>query len=922
MRAVAAMVLAICAAACPLPGYADDSGAQQSKDPQPQDLLNLLKQLQALQSANGEAAIMQDGFAAGETIATLSGQPEVTVGLKLLESVLDFTGVFGTTSSNAQTQALTTLTRGLAQVNTEVASLQSAVNQLNVDVGQITNQAQITALLDAQTKLSQFKDQLYPSSYVQGNSPGAGRPAAGGATASAQTTTPENAGSVASQIADELTLFITNERQYFSGEDLKTIPAKYGPKDPTSNNPPPLITPKQVLAAPGLKPNPGLTTYLFGLQLWITAMEIESGGTDSGHNAIKRTQKIQAWLKQHIAFLLSKANAGADPNSPDSAQKALCQINPTLQAPVSPLCGGTIQDRIIKAVSCQWSVHGGAVGSNHPDQNGTCSATLSCRDDIAHTYPKIPPVSITWKQSIRTQQDKDSLCMLDPSGQALTGGVGANGKAVSGGFPSDYLGPMERGLQEVYGLMAMNRMAAMLESVSLYGTAVGFGATAAPCSGCNFGTKDTEPFFVYAVDSSGNLKNYTGYPNKPLPQAVALGSVTSIRALIPGGGTTFYTVTSDGKLNWYQFTPSTGAKPVNGPYGSSKPFSGPVTVASGFNAYAQVFGGGDGVIYAVQSDGTLVWFRHSGFANGGGSSTMTGPKVIASGWGQYKNAFSAGSGILYATQADGSLLWFRHKSYLTGVMETPSAKGTASGTAQTTNAKVVQNVVQNRMDPGRSDATQLEGPIGVGSGWGAFRQVIPSGDGVVLAVQNDGKLLWYRHADYLTGVSTAAPAPAGAGTSVQNKAMEPVAWGTQAAASGQHEGPSGGKSLASSWGAPPSQAAGANAGNAATQRAAMGTAQLGTQPASHVQTGTGSPPSSLHGSSDAAQTLHSGTSAPSGAGAAGSGIGAHQNVEKSAMGVGTAHWEGPATIDAHSGWEGFSEIAAILPVTVQTNVIK
>jgi len=31
---------------------------------------------------------------------------------------------------------------------------------------------------------------------------------------------------------------------------------------------------------------------------------------------------------------------------------------------------------------------------------------------------------------------------------------------------------------------------------------------------------------------------------------------------------------------------------------------------------------------------------------------------------------------------------------------------------------------------------------------------------------------------------------------------------------------------------------------------------------------------------------------------------------------------GPATIDAHSGWEAFAEIAASLPVTVQTNVIK
>jgi hypothetical protein len=565
-------------------------------------------------------------------------------------------------------------------------------------------------------------------------------------------------------------------------------------------------------------------------------------------------------------------------------------------------CFGTIQDRIIHAVSCQWNVHGGPGGSSYPDKQGTCSATLSCQDTIAHNYPKIPPVSIAWKQ-----RDPNSFCMLDPTSQLLSSGVGLNGKPLTSPlpFPQDLARQVENALQQQYGLMAMDRMAGMLEQVALTGSAIGYGSTAPSCNGCNFGTKDDAPFFVYAVDGSGAVKNYTGFRNQPLPQAAAAGTIANLQALIPGGDKTFYAITKDGKLNWYQFTParqSAGAQPA------ANTVTGPVTVASGFNAYKQVFGGSDGVIYAVQNDGTLLWFRHAGFANGGGAATMTGPKPVASGFGQFKNVFSAGSGIIYGVAADGSLLWYRHKNYLTGVADAANAKSTAN-TKNTANAKnTVIKAEQNLNAP-----SQLEGPVTVGSGWGNFRQVIPSGAGVVLAVQSDGTLLWYRHDDYLTGVSTASGAAApGAGTGIQ-----------KAAASAERDLSSGNKTLASSWGTP-AQAGGINSGAQTNQRPATGTPQWGTQPQVRPVAGIAAAPSSLHGGSEAMQTLHPGPS-PSSVGGAGPGNGARQNVGATsalAAVIGTPHWDGPATVAAHSGWEGFPEIAAVLPVTVQTNVIK
>jgi hypothetical protein len=612
--------------------------------------------------------------------------------------------------------------------------------------------------------------------------------------------------------------------------------------------------------APGLKPHPGLGTYLFGLQLWVTAMEIESGGTDAGRSRVK--QKYSAALRKHVAFLQSMANAGADPNYPQP-----------------------MQDRIVAAVRCVWNVNG-QIGA-HPDQHGMCSAHLSCQDDIAHTYPRIPPVSIAWTQA------PSMVCQLDPAGQQLS----------DRSFPPDHLNPVERALQEQYGLLAMDRMADILGRVAAFGTAVHGDSFAG-----SFGGKSDAPFFVYAVDGSGAVKNYRGYPSKPLPQAATAGTIANIKTLIPGGDKTFYALTKDGKLNWYQFTParqSAGAQPA------ATTVSGPVTVASNFSAYKQVFGGSDGVIYAIQNDGTLLWFRHAGFANGGGAATMTGPKPVAPGFGQFKNVFSAGDGIIYAIADDGSLLWYRHKNFLTGVADATNAK---SGPIPKEGARKVE---QTFVGP-----SQLEGPINVGSGWGDFRQVIPSGDGVVLAVQTDGKLLWYRHDDYLTGVSSGVPSSNG----VQKNAVRPAGWEMQTGAeAGRAVSPGANpagreSSLASSWGAP-AQAAAGNSGSAPVQHAVTGTPQWGTQAQAHAVAGTTVAPSALH---ESATSLHAGSTSPSATKTA-SGIGARQNVGSAAvLGVagGSPHWEGPATIDANSGWQGFAEIAASLPVTVQTNVIK
>jgi len=100
-------------------------------------------------------------------------------------------------------------------------------------------------------------------------------------------------------------------------------------------------------------------------------------------------------------------------------------------------------------------------------------------------------------------------------------------------------------------------------------------------------------------------------------------------------------------------------------------------VGSGWNAFKSVFSGGDGVIYALKEDGTLLWYRHTGWADG--SFAWEGPRVVGSGWAAFRNVFAGGDdGIVYAVRTDGALLWYKHRGLATGTFdwEGPRTVGT------------------------------------------------------------------------------------------------------------------------------------------------------------------------------------------------------------------------------------------------------
>jgi hypothetical protein len=126
------------------------------------------------------------------------------------------------------------------------------------------------------------------------------------------------------------------------------------------------------------------------------------------------------------------------------------------------------------------------------------------------------------------------------------------------------------------------------------------------------------------------------------------------------------------------------------------------------------------IIYGVQPDGpqasgNLLWYLHLGAADGT-DRWKTAAAPIATQW-NFKQVFSGGKGVIYAVTQDGYLRWYRHL-------------GAAQGT------------------PGLITTSDHRGYIG--EGWN-FKQVFSGGDGIIYAVTDAGKLLWYRHLGFEDG---------------------------------------------------------------------------------------------------------------------------------------------------------------------------
>lgn len=174
---------------------------------------------------------------------------------------------------------------------------------------------------------------------------------------------------------------------------------------------------------------------------------------------------------------------------------------------------------------------------------------------------------------------------------------------------------------------------------------------------------------IYTIDSSGDLhwyqdENYAGgdadwNPNSGDVIGTGWGGFTHV---FSGGDGVIYAVDSSGDLHWYQYTGTDGAG--DGFWAAG---SGTVIGTGWGGGLTQIFSGGGGIIYAVDSSGDLWWYRYLDPTVGtaswaaGGSASMVG-----TGWSQFTQLGSTGGGIIFARNANGGLWWYRHTDPLGG----------------------------------------------------------------------------------------------------------------------------------------------------------------------------------------------------------------------------------------------------------------
>jgi len=185
---------------------------------------------------------------------------------------------------------------------------------------------------------------------------------------------------------------------------------------------------------------------------------------------------------------------------------------------------------------------------------------------------------------------------------------------------------------------------------------------------------------IYRVDSRGDLYWYdhvgqaTGTAEWREGRKVGNGW-QGARLGFAGGNGVVYLIDQKGDLYWYRHLGyrSGTAEWANGGTGAK--------VGVGWGGARLAFAGGNGVIYMIDRQGDLYWYRHTGHTDGTfrWANNATGIKV-GNGWNEAAVAFSGGDGLIYALKRDDNLYWYDHTGFQTGAATWGAGTGNQIGT--------------------------------------------------------------------------------------------------------------------------------------------------------------------------------------------------------------------------------------------------
>lgn len=240
--------------------------------------------------------------------------------------------------------------------------------------------------------------------------------------------------------------------------------------------------------------------------------------------------------------------------------------------------------------------------------------------------------------------------------------------------------------------------------------------------------------YIYAVGTDGALqwRRHDG-AEQGLPQWQTFVSIGSgwgnFKHVFTGGKNTIYAVTTEGNLLWYRHNT---AYDVRRARRRDVDVTGPRLVGTGWQNFRNVFSAGDGVIYAIDASGNLLWYKHKQYTDAvemplGAGSGMVGQAVrlnwakswesltartVGVGWGDFADVFPGGDGIIYVVTREGALRRYRHVGYLDG--------------------------------RGLNSPGAWEGPVNINTGWNGYQKFFSRGDGIIYAVSANGELFWFK----------------------------------------------------------------------------------------------------------------------------------------------------------------------------------
>ncbi|NBE85335.1 N,N-dimethylformamidase beta subunit family domain-containing protein [Micromonospora rubida] len=168
--------------------------------------------------------------------------------------------------------------------------------------------------------------------------------------------------------------------------------------------------------------------------------------------------------------------------------------------------------------------------------------------------------------------------------------------------------------------------------------------------------------------------------------------------------------------------------------------------------FVQLVGGGNGVIYAIQADGALLWYRHWGWQTGVTGWASGSGRRIGTGWNQFRTVLGSADGSLYGVRADGTIHYYRYvcTNYTTGVGYWSGSRQIGAGFQRFPRLFGFDGAIYGVDDAGDLYGYQYDAGTGKCTGGARigrdFKSYQLQGDasGVIFAHRH-GDIYWHRH---------------------------------------------------------------------------------------------------------------------------------------------------------------------------------